>query len=95
MKCFRSYGTQKKTICHDFGLKSPQEREYGDGLDKFRPNDISEAKVVNLDIVEKETKNRILEYYRLYRQKEIGNGNTVEVKNRLNEIFYGLLKMMF
>ena len=25
MKCFRPYGTQKKIICYDFGLKSPQK----------------------------------------------------------------------
>jgi len=69
-----------------------EKREYGDGLDKFEPNDLNKAKVVNLDVIDQKTKSIILEYYHVYRQKEMGNGNTVEVKNRLNEIFYGLLR---
>ena len=69
-----------------------EKREYGDGLDKFEPNDLNKAKVVNLDVIDQKTKSRILEYYHVYRQKEVGNGNTAEMENRLNEIFYGLLR---
>lgn len=69
-----------------------EKREYGDGLDKFEPNDLNKAKVVNLDIIDQETKSKILEYYHAYRQKEIDNENTAEIKDRLNEIFYRLLR---
>jgi len=69
-----------------------EKREYGDGLDKFEPNDLNNAKMVDLGIVDQETENKILEYYHAYRQKEISNEDTTEVKNRLNEIFYEVLQ---
>ncbi len=39
-----------------------EKREYGDGLDKFEPNDLNNAKIVNLDIIDEETESKILEY---------------------------------
>jgi len=68
------------------------KREYGDGLDKFEPNDLNNAKVINLRIIDKQTKAKILEYYDTYRQKEIGNKDTKKIKNKLNAIFYDLLR---
>jgi len=68
------------------------KREYGDGLDKFEPNDLNNAKVINLSVIDKQTETKILEYYDTYRQKEIGNENTKEIKNKLNAIFYDLLR---
>ncbi|MCL0028402.1 hypothetical protein M1M88_01670 [Peptococcaceae bacterium] len=69
-----------------------EKREYGDGLDKFEPNDLNNAKIVNLDIIDQETESKILELYQAYRQKEINNENTVDIKNKLNEIFYEVLQ---
>jgi adenine-specific DNA-methyltransferase len=69
-----------------------EKREYGDGLDKFEPNDLNNAKVVNLDIINKEDEEKILRYYYTYRQKEINDENITEVKNKLNEIFYEVLQ---
>jgi len=69
-----------------------EKREYGDGLDKFEPNDLNNAKVVNLDTIDRENENKILEYYQVYRQKEINNENIVDIKNKLNEIFYAVLQ---
>ena len=69
-----------------------EKREYGDGLDKVEPNDLNNAKIVNLDIIDQETESKILELYQAYRQKEINNENTVDIKNKLNEIFYEVLQ---
>lgn len=69
-----------------------EKREYGDGLDKFEPNDLNNAKIVDLGIIDKETESKILEYYNAYKQKEISSENTTVIKNRLNEIFCEVLK---
>jgi len=69
-----------------------EKREYGDGLDKFEPNDLNNAKIVNLDIIDQKTESKILELYQAYRQKEINNENTVDIKKRLNEIFHEVLQ---
>ena len=69
-----------------------EKREYGDGLDKFEPNDLNNAKIVDLAIINQETESKILEYYHAYSQKEISNKSRTEIKNRLNEIFYEVLQ---
>jgi len=69
-----------------------EKREYGDGLDKFEPNDLNNAKIVNLDIINQKTKSKILEYYRVYRRKEISSKDTTEVKEKLNEVFHEILR---
>jgi len=69
-----------------------EKREYGDGLDKFEPNDLNNAKVVNLDIIDKGNGDKILEYYHAYRQRELNVENVIEIKNKLNEIFYEVLR---
>lgn len=43
-------------------------REYGNGLQKFEPNDINKAKMLDLEQIEIETEKKIIEYYNLYRQ---------------------------
>jgi len=69
-----------------------EKREYGDGLDKFEPNDLNNAKVVNLDIIDKENEDKILEYYHAHRQKELNGESVIEIKNKLSEIFYEVLQ---
>ena len=69
-----------------------EKREYGDGLDKFEPNDLNKAKIVDLGIITPKSESKILEYCRTYKQKEISNENMAEVKNRLNEIFCEVLQ---
>ena len=46
-------------------------REYGNGLQKFEPNDINNALIVDLDRIEKKDEEKILELYHEYRNSEL------------------------
>ena len=46
-------------------------REYGNGLQKFEPNDINKANIIDLDRIDQLTEERIIELYRHYKQSEI------------------------
>ena len=57
------------------------KREYGEGLDKFEPNDLNNAMILNLDVISKEDKKDILNIYNLCK-----NGELLDIDN-LNSIF--------
>jgi len=55
-----------------------QAREYGNGLQKFEPNDLNRAMMLDLELLDKEEKEKILHFYQLHKQgvdciKEIDN----------------------
>lgn len=62
-------------------------REYGNGLKKFEPNDINKAKMLDLELLEIETKQKILELYRLYRKSVIAENSNEKFVDEINEIF--------
>jgi adenine-specific DNA-methyltransferase len=62
-------------------------REYGNGLKKFEPNDINQAKMVNLDLLDTETENRIIDCYNQYRKLEINKEPNLEILNEINNIY--------
>ena len=61
-----------------------EAREYGNGLKKFEPNDLNNAKILNIFTLDESTKNKILNLYSQYRKEAIDN--KIENKALLNEI---------
>ncbi len=59
------------------------KREYGNGLDKFEPNDLNEAKVLDIFVVQKEDIDKILGIYRELK----GNRYSYSKIEELNFIF--------
>lgn len=59
------------------------KREYGGGLDKFEPNDLNYAKVLNLTALTDDDKKEILEIYQSLRNTE----NEDYYINKLNNVF--------
>ena len=62
-------------------------REYGNGLQKFEPNDINKAKMLDLEQIDLSTEKRILEYYDLYRQSILNKNPDESFINQINDIF--------
>lgn len=62
-------------------------REYGNGLQKFEPNDINKSKMMDLSIIDKDTEKIILKYYNLYRQSVIDNNPEEKFIKEINQIF--------
>lgn len=67
-------------------------REYGGGLKKFEPNDLNNALVVDLEKISKNDEENILTLFYKLRENEIKGDNTIELKNRLNEIFLDIFR---
>lgn len=61
-------------------------REYGDGLKKFEPNDLNNGLMLDLSILDKQTKIMILNLYKQYRMCIINNIENPEAINCINEI---------
>lgn len=59
-------------------------REYGNGLQKFEPNDLNKAMMLDLSLLDKEVINKILYFYKLYKQ---GLDCIEEIDNILIENF--------
>jgi adenine-specific DNA-methyltransferase len=56
-------------------------REYGNGLQKFEPNDINKGQMLDLQIMDSQTKKDILNLYHLYRREILDNQ---EIKSEIN-----------
>ena len=61
---------------------SDNKREYGNGLNKFEPNDLNKANIVNLSILENKVVSEILFLYQEYRRTK--NQSNID---QINEIF--------
>jgi adenine-specific DNA-methyltransferase len=61
-------------------------REYGNGLQKFEPNDINKGKMLDLEIIDEKTKREILSLYELYRNDVLQNEDRKKYINEINEI---------
>lgn len=62
-------------------------REYGNGLQKFEPNDINKAKMLDLKLLDLKIEKKILDLYHLYRKSTIENIPDKSIVNKINEIF--------
>ena len=68
-------------------------REYGNGLQKFEPNDIGKGKILDLALLDKSTENKILGLYYQYRLNIMSGDSTSNHLDHINQIFlerYGL-----
>jgi adenine-specific DNA-methyltransferase len=66
-------------------------REYGDGLGKFEPNDLNQAKVIDLQVIPPEKEREIKELFSQYRLGVIKNRPDVTLLESLSRIFSRLL----
>lgn len=62
-------------------------REYGNGLQKFEPNDINKSKILDLESLDEETQKKILDIYWLYRQSVISDNADKRYVSQINDIF--------
>lgn len=62
-------------------------REYGNGLQKFEPNDLNKGMALDLTIMDKQTKERILKLYRQYRLETLEGNSSKNYLTEINDIF--------
>ena len=67
-------------------------REYGDGLKKFEPNDLNNALMLDLTIIENKEEDRIIYLYQKYRESVLENNIDESYRLLINEIFVNLYK---
>jgi adenine-specific DNA-methyltransferase len=62
-------------------------REYANGLQKFEPNDLNKAMMLDLTLLDKKTENKILELYKKYRETAINKSPDESFLIEINDIF--------
>ena len=62
-------------------------REYGNGLQKFEPNDLNKAMMINLSLLDKKTENEVIRIYNKYRETSIQQQPDESILKEINEIF--------
>lgn len=62
-------------------------REYGNGLQKFEPNDLNRAMMLDLTSLDKKTENKILELYKKYRDTAVNKSPNESFLAEINDIF--------
>ena len=60
------------------------KREYGNGLNKFEPNDLNNSKIVDLSILTEIQKAEILELYNVYRESAINKKTIPSILEEIN-----------
>ncbi len=73
-------------------ILNDNRREYGGGLNKFEPNDLNKARVINLDVINPNTQRLIQETYESYRISVLFSQPNVRALEKLNSIFSVLVK---
>jgi len=68
-------------------ILNDNSREYGNGLQKFEPNDLNKGMMLDLEKLSKTTEERILALFRLYRNSVINNEVDNTLIDRVNNIF--------
>jgi adenine-specific DNA-methyltransferase len=61
-------------------------REYGDGLKKFEPNDLNNALMLDLSILDRKTQEYIIKLYNRYRNSVLKNNENKSIVDEINEI---------
>jgi adenine-specific DNA-methyltransferase len=62
-------------------------REYGNGLQKFEPNDLNKAMMLDLTLLDKKTEDKIIDLYNKYRITAIDKSPDDNFLNEINKIF--------
>lgn len=62
-------------------------REYGNGLQKFEPNDLNKAMMLDLSLLGKEAENEIIELYSRYRETVLNKLPDERLLNDINKFF--------
>jgi adenine-specific DNA-methyltransferase len=62
-------------------------REYGNGLQKFEPNDINKGLMLDLDLLNEKTKVQILVLYKQYRIATLANKSGEDIIEAIDNIF--------
>ena len=62
-------------------------REYGNGLQKFEPNDLNKAMMLDLTMIDNKTENKIIELYNKYRDSAIDKLPDNSLLTEINNIF--------
>lgn len=66
-------------------------REYGDGLEKFEPNDLNQSLVIDLQVIPVDKTQEISELFKAYRAGIIQNQPNLTLLESLNQLFLDLL----
>lgn len=61
-------------------------RQYGNGLQKFEPNDLNKGMMLDLGLLDKQTSNEILNLYKEYKNLILDNKNGDEIINKIDKI---------
>ncbi|GEM56347.1 modification methylase [Flavobacterium branchiophilum] len=61
-------------------------RQYGNGLQKFEPNDLNKGMMLDLGLLDKQTSNEILKLYKEYKSLILDNKNGDEIINKIDQI---------
>lgn len=72
-------------------ILNDNRREYGGGLNKFEPNDLNKAKVIDLEVIDLETEQLIEKVYKRYRESVLRSQFDIEALKTLNCIFSSIL----
>lgn len=62
-------------------------REYGNGLQKFEPNDLNKAMMLDLTFLDKKSENKIIELYKKYRDTVTNKFPDNSFLNEISDIF--------
>lgn len=62
-------------------------REYGNGLQKFEPNDINKGKMLDLELIDEKTEESILNLYKNYKIEVTENRSGEEYLKKINAVF--------
>lgn len=68
-------------------------REYGNGLQKFEPNDINKALMVDIDRISKSDEEEVLKLYHEYRKSDLKKKPNEGLLDEMNEIFEKIFKV--
>lgn len=61
-------------------------RQYGNGLQKFEPNDLNKGIMLDLSVLNEETKEKILNLYKDYRFEVLRNNTGKDILEKINQI---------
>lgn len=61
-------------------------RQYGNGLQKFEPNDLNKGKMLDLGILDKQTQKNILDLYNEFRVATLDNKNGDKIIDKIDKI---------
>lgn len=65
-------------------------REYGNGLQKFEPNDLNKAQILDLTMLDKKNEQDILNLYYQYRETVLNSSPDETLVEKINEIFISI-----